>query len=553
VWPRGDAPCKFGGMALHTSSLIALIVTVAASVAAHGQVAPVAKAPLATPMSADSLPSYVRTSIPTDAVILKIWDEGMMRSEAADLAQVLMDSVGSRLTASPDMDRAQGWLMATYAKWGVAARKEKYGTWNSWKRGAAFVQLTLPRSKALDATMLSWSGNTGGKWVDGDVVIPPALHSEAEFEAWLPSVKGKIVLADAPQYSCRSPQQIAEFGTPETIQSENASQAQLNATYGQLWARADSFYTRAKRAGAVAVFQSNFSEHPGIDKVQGAPANGVLPTIDIGCEDYGMLFRLALRNQGPHVRLMAESESLGERPVFNVIAEIKGATKPNEYVVLSAHFDSWEGHSGATDNGSGTITMLEAMRILKAVYPKPARTIVVGHWSGEEQGTIGSASFAEDHPEIVSGLQFAFNQDNGTGRIVSMGPSILPANAARLQSYLSAMPSSITQWIRMQQPGMYSLGSDHVSWLCRGAPALNLNALSWDYSYTTWHTNKDSYDKIVVDDLKNNATLTAMLAYMASEDPARSSRTLIDPLPINPMTRLPFAVGSCENPFRSTP
>ena len=106
-----------------------------------------------------------------------------------------------------------------------------------------------------------------------------------------------------------------------------------------------------------------------------------------------------------------------ESPVFNTIARIDGSEKPNEYVMLSAHLDSWDAGSGATDNGTGTITMLEAMRILKTAYPRPKRTILVGHWSGEEEGDIGSGAFAADHPEVLAGLQALFNQDNGTGEI----------------------------------------------------------------------------------------------------------------------------------------
>lgn len=476
----------------------------------------------------------------------------MTRSQVPQLAQLLLDSIGARLTGSPNMERAQDWLIATYTKWGVPARKEQYGTWNSWKRGPAFVELTAPRSKVLDATMLSWSGNTNGQWVEGDVVPIIPYRSYAEFDAWLKTLKGKIVLASAPRFSCRMPDQISLFSTPEGLESLNTAQNELSATYAGLTQRVDSFYFRVKQAGAIAVFENNWSNYPGIERVFGSPRNSALPTIDIGCEDYSMLFRLASLNQGPKVRVNAQSESLGEKPVFNVIGEIKGATKPNEYVILSAHFDSWEGHSGATDNGTGTLTMLEAMRILKTVYPKPARTILVGHWSGEEQGIIGSGSFAADHPEIAVGLQFAFNQDNGTGRIVSLGPSVLPENGPRLAKYLSEIPNEITQWIRLQQPQAYSAGSDHVSWLCRGAPALNLNALSWDYSYTTWHTNKDSFDKVVLEDLRNNATLAAMLAFMASEDPEHSSRVLMNPMPNIPGTQTPQVVPRCDTPMRSS-
>ena len=534
---------------------VALLAYAAAAFAwlpAQVAVSAIAKAPNATPIPPDSFPAYVRRTSATDPTILRIWEEGMARSQALPLAQVLLDSIGSRLTGSPSMERAQDWLLATYTKWGVPARKEKYGTWNSWKRGAAFAQIVAPRSKPLDATMLSWSGNTGGQWVEGEVTVLQPYNNLAEFEAWLPTVKGKIVLASAPRYSCRMPEQIALFGTPDGIRQLNEAQSHLAAALGGMTQRVDSFYTRVKQAGALAVFENNWSNYPGIERVFGSPRNSALPTFDIGCEDYSMLFRLATRNQGPRVRLLAESEFLGERPVFNVIGEIKGSTKPNEYVVLSAHFDSWEGHSGATDNATGSITMLEAMRILRTVYPKPVRTILVGHWSGEEQGINGSGSFAEDHPEIAAGLQFTFNQDNGTGRIVSLGPSIFPENGPRLAKYLRAVPSEITQWIRMQQPAAYSSGSDHVSWLCRGAPALNLNALSWDYSYTTWHTNKDSFDKIVPEDLRNNATLAAMLAYMASEDPERSSRALMSPMPNVPGTTTPLVVPKCAAPQRSS-
>ena len=496
-------------------------------------------------------PEYVRTSAPTDPNIVTLFEEGMQRSQAPRFAQALLDSIGPRLTGSPNMNRGQDWLLATYKQLGVRARKEQYGTWNSWKRGAAFAQITAPRVKPLEVTMLSWSGNTAGKWVDGAVVTLEPYRTPDEFKAWLPSVKGKVVLASAPRLSCRMAQQVAEFATPATAAALDSAQRDLTATYQGLTQRVSTFYADLKAAGAVAVFESNWSQYPGVDKIFGSPRNSALPTFDIGCEDYGMLFRLAQNKQGPQVRLMAESEFLGEQPVFNVIAEIKGSKKPDEYVILSAHFDSWEGHSGATDNATGTVTMLEALRLLKSVLPNPSRTILVGHWSGEEQGLNGSGAFAADHPEVVKGLQFAFNQDNGTGRIVSTGPSILPENGPRLAQYMAQMPSQLTQYIRLGGPSGIGGGSDHASFLCYGAPAASLGALSWDYSNSTWHTNRDSYDKVVLDDLKHNATLTAMFAYLASEDPQPSSRTLMNPLPNGPNGQ-PITIPSCGKPQRES-
>jgi Zn-dependent M28 family amino/carboxypeptidase len=193
--------------------------------------------------------------------------------------------------------------------------------------------------------------------------------------------------------------------------------------------------------------------------------------------------------------------------------------------MLSAHFDSWDGGSGATDNGTGTITMLEAMRILKQVYPNPRRTILVGHWSGEEQGLNGSRAFVKDHPEIVSGLQALFNQDNGTGRVENMSASGFPDAATSLARYLSRVPADITRNIKFSFPGAPSGGgTDHASFVSCGAPGFGLGSGDWDYGRYTWHTNRDTYDKISFDDVKNNAALAAMLVYLASEDTVRVSR-----------------------------
>ena len=179
-----------------------------------------------------------------------------------------------------------------------------------------------------------------------------------------------------------------------------------------------------------------------------------MPTVDLSCEDYGLLFRLATNKQGPRVRLTAESQATpAEVPMFDVVAEIKGTELPNEYVLLSAHLDSWHGATGATDNGTGTITMLEAMRILKETYPRPRRTIIAGHWGGEEQGTIGSLSFAEDHPEVISGLQVAFNQDNGTWRVeILEGQGFLKASA-NLAKWVAQLPAEMTDSVRAAAAG----------------------------------------------------------------------------------------------------
>ena len=199
--------------------------------------------------------------------------------------------------------------------------------------------------------------------------------------------------------------------------------------------------------------------------------------------------------------------------------------------MLSAHLDSWDGASGATDNGTGTLMVMEAMRMLATAYPRPKRTIIAGHWSGEEQTLVGSTAFTEDHPEVMAGLQALFNQDNGTGRVQLIWASALPDIGRHLKRWYSKLPSFYTDSL---SPNVVSWtfndaaprtgGTDGAVFSCKGTPAFFLQALGWEYFTYTWHSNRDTYDKIVFDDLRHNATLAAMLAYAASEDPERITR-----------------------------
>ena len=237
-----------------------------------------------------------------------------------------------------------------------------------------------------------------------------------------------------------------------------------------------------------------------------------------------MLYRLAEYGSKPVIKVVAESKDLGVAPTFNTIAEIKGSEKPEEYVILSAHLDSWDGGTGATDNGTGTLVMMEAMRILKQVYPNPKRTIIVGHWGSEEQGLNGSRAFVEDHPEIIQNIQALFNQDNGTGRVVDLSGAGFLHSYEYLTRWLEAVPNDISKHIKTEFPGSPSSGgSDNASFVAAGAPAFNLSSLSWSYWNYTWHTNRDTYDKIVFDDVRSNAILTAILVYMACEDDNKTS------------------------------
>jgi carboxypeptidase Q len=526
---------------------------------------PVSVACLVATLAAAALsaPSAAQTFPTDDPVLRRIWTLGMDSSQTYRLAQVLLDSIGPRLTGTPGQRAGNEWLVKTYQGWGIRARNEQYGTWRGWERGATHADLVAPRVRSLEGTMLAWSPGTRGT-VQGPAVVLPDVRDEADFRRWLPQARGKFVLVSAPQPTCRPDdnwQRWADTASFVRMRAERtASVAAWNARVGRTASAADSTPALAartlpgklERAGALGVVTHLWSAGWGVDKIFNARTEQA-PTFDLSCEDYGLVFRLAHNNQGPVLRLQAVSRALGEVPVVNTIAEIRGTERPDEYVMMSAHFDSWDAGSGATDNGTGTITMLEAMRILRQVYPSPKRTILVGHWSGEEQGLIGSRAFAADHPEVVRGLQALFNQDNGTGRVVNISGSGLVAASGNYARWLAKLPAEITRhFMNVNFPGNPpGGGSDHASFICHGAPAFGLGALSWDYGTYTWHTNRDTFDKIVFDDLKNNATLVAMLVYLASEDAERVPRERRI-MPANPQTGSPGVWPICQAPPRSS-
>lgn len=525
---------------------------------------------LATPTAADA-----QTFLTDDPVIRQIWAEGMEveNSMAYDFAQALMDSIGPRLTGTPQYEAAGDWIMSQYRSWGVDVEKQQYGTWRGWERGITHIDLVEPRVRTLRGMLLAWSGGTDGP-VEADVVALPDFGSAAEFEAWLPEAEGKFVSISFPEPTCRAPESWEERATPasyQRMQAERSASEQawgrslllaLGLTSGSVGGAEDQIAQRLEAAGAAGVFRANWSDGWGADKIFDSSTTD-MPSVHLDCEDYGLVTRLAQNGQAPRVRLDADAEWLGEVPAFNVVATIPGAELPDEYVLLGAHLDSWDGGSGATDNGTGTVMMLEAARILSEVYPNPRRTIVIGHWGAEEQGLIGSNAFQADNPDVMDGLQSAFNQDNGTWRIDYIRMMGFTGAGEHFARWFSAIPSEITQHIELDIPGLpESGGSDHMSFLCVPAPSFRFQSNYPDYRQYTWHTGIDTFDKIVFDDLRNNATLAAMVAYMASEDPERVPRDMIElpetrpdgPSRVSRRTQNAGAVGewpSCRAPRRS--
>ncbi|SDQ20586.1 M20/M25/M40 family metallo-hydrolase [Flagellimonas zhangzhouensis] len=488
-----------------------------------------------------------------DPVVESIIKEATENSQLETLGHELMDGIGPRLVGTPQMKNAHDWAVAKYQSWGIPAANEQWGEWKSWERGIFHIDMVSPRVQSLRGTQLAWSPSTSKKGVTAELVVLPTVKDSMAFANWLPNVKGKLVMISMPQPTGRPDYNWEEFATEKSFEKMKKERDEQNEAWNENMKNTGldrrSLPVALEEAGAVGIVASYWSRGFGVNKIFSAYTKEI-PTVDLELEDYGMLYRLVESGQKPQLHIVAESKDLGVAPTFNTIAEIKGSEKPDEYVILSAHFDSWDGGTGATDNGTGTLVMMEAMRILKKVYPNPKRTILVGHWGSEEQGLNGSRAYVEDHPEIVSGVQAVFNQDNGTGRVVRISGGGFLKSYDYLSKWLNAVPDEITDEIETTFPGTPARGgSDYASFQAAGAPAFSLSSLSWSYWNYTWHTNRDTYDKIIFDDVRNNAILTAILAYKASEDAEKTDREKAV-LPINKRTGEPMEWPSPRSPQR---
>ena len=475
-----------------------------------------------------AVPLWMSAQTPnlTDPVLRRMWALGMDSSQTYPLAQALLDSIGPRLTGSPGQRAGIEWLLSRYRMWGISARKEQYDSVKGWQRGPTHVDLLAPRVRTLEALMMIGSPGTGGRWVEGDVVAPPT--DATQIDAWLQTVKGKFVLLTPPEITCRPDIDWEHWALPASIEKLKAQREESRAA----WMRRipQDFADRAEAAGAAGVLLGNWAHGWGVEVMEQLTGRKQIPSIDLSCEDYGLLARLAEHRQSPRIRVYADAAALGRVPVYNTVAEIKGSEKPNEYVMLSAHFDSWDASSGTTDNGTGTVIMLEAMRILKAAYPHPKRTILVGHWSGEEQGLRGSSAFVQAHPDIIAGLHVLFNNDAGTRRTGFISGEGVASSGAYFTRWLAQIPDVLTKEIKRVFPDKQNFtATDHMSFLSAGVPAFNLESVPANvgpsYGRYTWHTNRDTFDKLSFDDLKMTATLTAMLVYLASEDAVKFPRS----------------------------
>jgi len=278
----------------------------------------------------------------------------------------------------------------------------------------------------------------------------------------------------------------------------------------------------------------------------------------LGAEDFNRLARMIARGVQPTIRVELKSKFHGEDLyAYNTIAEIPGTDLAGEVVMLGAHIDSWHSSTGTTDNGAGTATMMEAMRILQAAGIKPRRTIRIGLWSGEEQGLFGSAAFVKRHLGAMEGGGVAgggattqlggggatrpvrklvkgegwdrfsvyFNMDNGTGKLRGIYTQGNVAAVGVFGRWLAPVADLGAGTVTLSNTG----STDHVSFDAVGLPGFQFIQDSVEYFSRTWHSNQDSYDRAQVGDLKQAATVIATLAYQAAMSDEKFPRKPLPP------------------------
>lgn len=472
----------------------------------------------------------VRAQYGDAQVIQAIIEEANNNSQLEILGQELLDDIGPRLIGSPQMVEAQNWVMNTYKKWGINAWTEVYGQWKAWERGVTTVEMTSPRTVQLNATQFAWSPSTNGKAIQAEVVVMPNdFKDQTEFNAWLKTIKGKIVLISNVELSGRPEANWEKFATPEDFEAYKTRKESWNKKWNDnlsnLSINLRTLPKTIEDNGAVALVSSMWAGGWSSYKIVAARTEKI-PHINMGLEDYAMLHRLVKRDKKPVIKLTANSLHKGMTDAYNTISEFKSPIKPEEIVLLSAHLDSWDAGTGATDNATGTLLMMEVMRILKKVYPQPKRTIMVGHWGGEEQGINGSASYVEDHPELMERISLVLNQDNGTGRINWINGNGFLHAYDYFGRWLKYVPESSRNHIKTNFPGDPGgrASSDYFPFLTANVPAFFLIGENWDYSHYTWHTAHDTYDKIVWEDMRKNVVTIAILTYLACEEPEMFNR-----------------------------
>src|SRR6266581_4945864 len=462
-------------------------------------------------------------------------------SQLMENLEYVSDEIGPRLTGSPQLKLANEWTATKFREYGLSnVYLEPWTIAHSWTRGAAHARIVTPTEHPLTIAAAGWSPSTAGV-VRGPVVYFDAKTKE-DFEKFRGKLKGAMVIYQEPaSLSPPKPEdQNAEFirpmQAPPSVKGQPPAPSPFSAFQEVARARSEFF----KQEGVAVVLRDSNKPH-GLLNMAGIGGEkfdiGVIPTAFITGEGYRMLFRMQ-----KHRKVEVEIEmtnSFGDKPmnVYNTVAEIRGSAKPDEVVILGAHLDSWDLGTGSTDNGTGSMAVLEAARALSKLDLKPKRTIRFVLFTGEEEGLVGSKIYVEAHKADLGTISGVLVHDAGTGRVLTLGLHDNYQDREIVDHVLAPLRS-----LGMLEPSMRrSFGTDHASFDDAGVPGFFCVQDFAEYA-KTHHSQSDTFDKIWADDLNQGAQVLAAWAYNTSELPEMvPRRPLLPAAPENAREQKPAA------------
>jgi hypothetical protein len=510
-------------------------------------------------------------------MVTRIRQDGFRNSSVMQLASELMDGIGPRLTGSTNLKLAEEWARQKFTAWGLAnAHLESWGPFGrGWEYEKSSVRMIAPDHAELLALPEAWTPGTAGP-IRGPAIYVRAPTKE-DLEKYRGKVAGRIVFfgdvpetrphekAESQRYDEKSLSELFEYeipgGPPRYDREAFRKRRELRRIAGKFFAeeKALAVITPSRRDGTVLAVQS-----AGGWKKDEEPAS--LPGLVMSLDHFGRITRLLERNVAVDLELDVAARFLDGDPMqSNVVAEIPGTDKRGEVVMLGAHFDSWHAGTGATDNGAGSVVMMEVMRILKALGTPPRRTIRIALWSGEEQGLLGSKAYVAEHfatrpeptdpeqkklPEWLrkptfpittkpehARLSAYFNVDNGSGKIRGIYTEENAAVVPIFEGWMAPLKDLGVTTVTMRDTG----GTDHESFDAVGLPGFQFIQDELEYETRTHHTNLDTYERLQRQDLMQAAVVVACFAWEAAMRP--------DMLPRKPLPReRPAGKGVSEKP-----
>jgi carboxypeptidase Q len=465
-------------------------------------------------------------------MIYKIKQEGLKNSGIDELAFWLTDFVGPRLTGSSGNNRGNEWAKKRMEELGFqnvrieAARDFTRGGWDNLKTYAA---MTAPYYSNFACNPVAWTGSTNGM-VKGEVILLDVTTAN-DLEKYKGKLAGKIVLMPSttpytvifePLASRYTDDQLKELATATTSQPRR-QQGDFATMMAQRALRTKIAEFLNEEGAAVLLNGSGVFNVPrsnGGNYTSGAKEP--VTQLNLPIEDHGRMERLLRHNIPVEMEIEIQNKFFATPSVYNVIGEIPGTDKllKNEVVLVGAHIDSWNGGTGAADNASGCIVMMEALRILKSLGVTPRRTIRIALWGGEEQGLNGSRVYVEkylvdpktkEHKPDYNNFAAYFNMDNGSGKYRGIYLQENELVRPIFEEWLKPFANMGASTIAIRNTG----GTDHLAFDAVGLPGFQFiqDEIEYDRGY---HTVMDTYERLVMADLKQNAVITASFVYNAA-------------------------------------